>query len=259
MRPGRTCPNGMAPGRPFTTGSAAGHLAAPEKRSSPSSSSRTTPWVPSSGRSRSTRRSCVRTSTPRSPRTASRKIKRGWSRQRTHLGRWAAAEALGRSRGGLTIKIHLGRDGKSRPLSIVLTAGQVNDSTQFIRVTDGIRVPRPGPRRPRTRPDHVIADKAYSAKEIRGELRRRGISHTIPRGKTGKPTGAAAAVQVGDRPMSTSNGTRTATSSNAASTSSSSGMRSRPVTPSALTTFATRSSLRRSSSGSPKIHEKRPS
>lgn len=43
-----------------------------------------------------------------------------------------------------------------------------------------IRVPRIGPGRPRTRPDHVIADKGYSSRRIRAYLRRRGIRHTIP-------------------------------------------------------------------------------
>ncbi len=45
---------------------------------------------------------------------------------------------------------------------------------------DAIRVPRTGPGRPRTRPDHVIGDKGYSSKAIRTWLRRRGIRHTIP-------------------------------------------------------------------------------
>lgn len=43
-----------------------------------------------------------------------------------------------------------------------------------------IRVPRLGPGRPRTRPDHVIADKGYSSRRIRAHLRGRGIRHTIP-------------------------------------------------------------------------------
>lgn len=43
-----------------------------------------------------------------------------------------------------------------------------------------IRVPRLGLGRPRTRPDHVVADKGYSSRAIRTYLRRRGISHTIP-------------------------------------------------------------------------------
>ncbi|MET8354708.1 transposase, partial [Micromonospora sp. NPDC005206] len=34
--------------------------------------------------------------------------------------------------------------------------------------------------RPRTRPDRVLADKAYSSRGNRAELRRRGIPATIP-------------------------------------------------------------------------------
>ena len=44
----------------------------------------------------------------------------------------------------------------------------------------GIAIGRPGPGRPRTRPGHVLADKAYSNRSIRGHLRRRGITATIP-------------------------------------------------------------------------------
>ncbi|KWX05880.1 transposase [Carbonactinospora thermoautotrophica] len=43
-----------------------------------------------------------------------------------------------------------------------------------------IRVPRLGPGRPRTRPDHLVADKGYSSRKIRTWLRVRGIAHTIP-------------------------------------------------------------------------------
>lgn len=43
-----------------------------------------------------------------------------------------------------------------------------------------IRVPRPGPGRPRTKPDSLAADKAYSNGPCRDYLRRRGIRHTIP-------------------------------------------------------------------------------
>ncbi len=43
-----------------------------------------------------------------------------------------------------------------------------------------IRVPRPGPGRPRTRPAAVLADKAYSARGHRADLRRRGITAVIP-------------------------------------------------------------------------------
>jgi transposase len=88
--------------------------------------------------------------------------------------------ALGRSRGGLTTKIHLGCEQGQKPLSVVLTAGQRGDCPQFTVVLDGIRVPRLDGGRPRTRPDRVLADKAYTSRANRRYLRRRGIKATIP-------------------------------------------------------------------------------
>ncbi|GIG79622.1 IS5 family transposase [Planotetraspora kaengkrachanensis] len=61
-----------------------------------------------------------------------------------------------------------------------MTGGNVNDCTRLEQVLHAIRVPRQGLGRPRTRPDHVVADKGYSSRAIRSYLRRRGISHTIP-------------------------------------------------------------------------------
>ena len=89
-------------------------------------------------------------------------------------------ETLGRSRGGLTTKIHLAADSHCRPVSRVTTAGQRHDSLAFTAVMAGVRIARPGPGRPRTRPDGVLADKAYSSGKIRLLLRRRGITATIP-------------------------------------------------------------------------------
>ncbi|MGW6318126.1 IS5 family transposase [Streptomyces sp. NPDC055099] len=91
-----------------------------------------------------------------------------------------SGECLGRSRGGFTTKIHLAADGRCRPLAIVLTPGHYGDSPQFERVLSQISVPRLGVGRPRTRPDHVLADKAYTSRKNRRYLRRRGIAHTIP-------------------------------------------------------------------------------
>lgn len=88
--------------------------------------------------------------------------------------------ALGRSRGGLTTKLHLGCEQGQKPLSIVLTAGQRGDSPQFVPVLADIRVPRVAGGRPRTRPDRVLADKAYTSRANRAHLRRRGIRATIP-------------------------------------------------------------------------------
>jgi transposase len=85
---------------------------------------------------------------------------------------------LGRSRGGLTSKIHLAADTRCRPISRVTTAGHRHDSLAFEPVMAGIG--RRGRGRPRTRPAHVLGDKAYSSRGIRSHLRRRGITATIP-------------------------------------------------------------------------------
>ncbi|WP_369169026.1 IS5 family transposase [Streptomyces sp. R28] len=88
--------------------------------------------------------------------------------------------ALGRSRGGLTTKIHLAVEQGQKPLSVLITAGQRGDSPQFGPVLEAIRVPRLGPGRPRSRPDRVRADKAYDSRRNRAYPRRRGIKATIP-------------------------------------------------------------------------------
>ncbi|WP_413787722.1 IS5 family transposase [Streptomyces platensis] len=95
-------------------------------------------------------------------------------------GGGAAGEALGRSRGGLTTKIHMAADGRCRPLSLIITPGHRADCTQFDQVLEKIRVPRLGLGRPRRLPDSIGADRAYSNGVIRAYLRRRGIRHVIP-------------------------------------------------------------------------------
>jgi len=91
-----------------------------------------------------------------------------------------ADHGLGRSRGGLTTKIHLAVEQGQKPLSVLITAGKRGDSPQFEPVLEAIRVPRIGPGRPRRRPDRVRADKAYDSRKNRAYLRRRGIRATIP-------------------------------------------------------------------------------
>lgn len=95
-------------------------------------------------------------------------------------GKVVDREALGRSRGGFSTKIHLAADSRCRPITTLTTAGQRHDSIVFEMVVDQVRVPRPGPGRPRCRPDGVSADKAYSSRGNRAYLRRRGIRATIP-------------------------------------------------------------------------------
>ncbi|QDQ09408.1 IS5 family transposase [Streptomyces spectabilis] len=86
---------------------------------------------------------------------------------------------MGRSRGGPTIEIHLAADARCRPLAFVLTAGQVGDTPAFADVMAQLRVPR-RQGRPRTRPDVVLADKAYSSRAFRDHLRKRDIRAVIP-------------------------------------------------------------------------------
>ncbi|WP_443080943.1 IS5 family transposase [Streptomyces sp. PTD9-10] len=94
-------------------------------------------------------------------------------------GRRTGRHAIGRSRGGLTTKIHLAADARCRPLAFVLTAGQAGDAPAFTAVMARLRVPRRRGR-PRTRPDVVLADRAYSSRAIRDHLRKRGIRAVIP-------------------------------------------------------------------------------
>ncbi|MFE2579637.1 IS5 family transposase [Streptomyces sp. NPDC059378] len=103
------------------------------------------------------------------------------ARKKGPLGRAEPDDhALGRSRGGLSTKVHLASDGHARPLALRVTAGQAGDAPAFESVMASIRVPRSGPGRPRTRPDAVLADRAYSSRAIRSHLRRRGIRALIP-------------------------------------------------------------------------------
>jgi transposase len=62
----------------------------------------------------------------------------------------------------------------------VITSGPRHDSIAFTRVLGGIRIRRRGRGRPRTRPAHLLGDKAFSNASIRNHLRRRGIRATIP-------------------------------------------------------------------------------
>jgi transposase len=91
-----------------------------------------------------------------------------------------ADHGLGRSRGGLTTKLHFAVEQGQKPLSLVITAGHRHDSPRFQNVLDRVSVPRIGPGRPRTKPHKVRADRAYGSRANRAYLRRRGIRCTIP-------------------------------------------------------------------------------
>ena len=82
---------------------------------------------------------------------------------------------------------------------MVLTAGQVHESTQLEPVLDAIRVPRRRGR-PRKRPGRLVADKGYSYRKCRRALRRRGIRHVIPERRDQRAQRAAAGVRGGRPP-----------------------------------------------------------
>jgi hypothetical protein len=63
---------------------------------------------------------------------------------------------------------------------MMITGGNINDTTMMTAVLEDIRVPRAGKGRPRTRPDRVLADKGYPSRKNRAWLRGRGIAATIP-------------------------------------------------------------------------------
>ena len=89
-------------------------------------------------------------------------------------------EGLGRSRGGLTSKIHLAVDGRGLPMSILVTPGQAGDNPELLELLDQVNVRSPWGGRPRQRPRRVIADKAYSHPSTRRALWARGIGFTCP-------------------------------------------------------------------------------
>lgn len=84
--------------------------------------------------------------------------------------------ALGRSRGGLTTKIHALTDQARCPVAVRLTPGQAGDNPQLAPLLDAHR----GGAGSAGRRVRLLADKAYSHPSTRAHLRRRRISHTIP-------------------------------------------------------------------------------
>jgi hypothetical protein len=90
-----------------------------------------------------------------------------------------ADQGLGRSRGGLTTKLHLAVEQGQKPLSLIVTAGSAatRPSSSPCWSASESRI---GSGRPRTKPDKIRADRAYGSRANRAYLRRRGIHCTIP-------------------------------------------------------------------------------
>lgn len=80
-----------------------------------------------------------------------------------------ADHCLGRSRGGLTTKIHVVADARRLPIRLGLTAGQTHDGQIADSLLDHL-----GPR------TIVLADKAYDADRIRELIQDQGATPNIP-------------------------------------------------------------------------------
>ncbi len=76
---------------------------------------------------------------------------------------------MGRSRGGLTTKIHARVDAKGRPVCLLISPGEVHDAACAEALLDGLE-----------NGAVVIADKGYDADSIRTHIREQGAIPNIP-------------------------------------------------------------------------------
>jgi transposase len=77
-------------------------------------------------------------------------------------------QALGRSRGGFSTKVHIAVDALGNPLRLLLTAGQCHDSPQASALIEGYE------------PQVLIADKGYDSGPLIGLVTAKGIEAVIP-------------------------------------------------------------------------------
>jgi transposase len=96
-------------------------------------------------------------------------------------------QALGRSRGGFSTKVHVRAEGFGKPLALALTGGERHEQTMLPALLDKGAVKRPGRGRPRRRPDRLAGDKGYASRKARRQVRRRGIKAIIPTRKGERP------------------------------------------------------------------------
>jgi transposase len=80
----------------------------------------------------------------------------------------AGNEALGRSKGGFSCKVHALCDGLGMPIKFILTGGQEAECRQAIPLLENVKA------------SAVLADKAYDTNELRAWLEGRGIKAVIP-------------------------------------------------------------------------------
>ena len=79
-------------------------------------------------------------------------------------------QAIGRSRGGLTTKVHAAVDEKGRPVKLLLSRGNLNDITLAPRLVDGLTLAK----------CFVLADKGYDSSDFVQLIEDSGGSAVIP-------------------------------------------------------------------------------
>jgi transposase len=82
--------------------------------------------------------------------------------------RGADDEAIGRSRGGLSTKIHAAVDALGNPLRFILTPGQAHESKQAETLIDGFDF------------DKLLADKGFDSDRFRAVIAAAGAEAVIP-------------------------------------------------------------------------------
>lgn len=83
-------------------------------------------------------------------------------------------QALGRSRGGFSTKIHLRANAQGLPLVVLLTPGEAHDSTAYLDLMAEHDVD----------PEVLLADRGYDSDPIREDIRARGGTPEIPTKKS---------------------------------------------------------------------------
>jgi transposase len=79
-----------------------------------------------------------------------------------------AAQALGRSAGGFSTKLHVAVDGLGNPLRVRLTGGQRHDSSQATALMTGLDF------------QYLIADRGYAAQPLIDQIEAHGAQAVIP-------------------------------------------------------------------------------
>lgn len=98
-----------------------------------------------------------------------------------------ANEALGRSRGDFSTKVHLRAEGGGKPLAFVVSGGERHESCYVEALLTRGHVRRAGRGRPRVCPQQIVGDKGYSYPTVRRALRQRGIRAVMPRRRNQRP------------------------------------------------------------------------